>query len=115
MIRYEYVANFSPPAPFVHVVFHNPKNNRTSAEIPAQINSGADRTVIPSIVAEELELISVRDVMVEGLGSAAQTLPEFVVSVQIRLLEPIAVSVLAHEKETYVLLGRDVLNKLRVV
>ena len=74
MIRYQYVTAFSPPAPFVHVVFRNPKAEHSAGETPAQLDCAADRTVIPGRLVDELQLTSVRQIMVEGLGGDVHSL-----------------------------------------
>jgi hypothetical protein len=115
MIRYQYVTDFAPPAPFVQVVVRKPNTDQASTDVPAQLDCAADRTVIPGRLVDDLELTSVRQIMVEGLGGAVHTLEAFVVHIQIHDLPAISVEVVAHEDESYVLLGRDVLNRLRVV
>ena len=115
MIRYQYVTDFSPPAPFVNIVLRSPKTDHISGATPAELDSAADRTVIPGRIVDELRLTSVRQIMVEGLGGDVRSLDAFVVLIQIHDLPPIAVEVVAHVGESFVLLGRDVLNRLRVV
>ncbi len=114
MIRYQYVTDFAPPAPFVNLKLQGP-NAGPKSESPAQLDSAADRTVIPGRLVAELQLTSVRQIMVEGLGGDVHTLDAFVVWIQIHDLQPIAAEVVAHDDETFVLLGRDVLNQLRIV
>ena len=53
--------------------------------------------------------------MVEGLGGDVHTLDAFIVLIQLHDLQPIAVEAVAHADESFVLLGRDILNKLRIV
>lgn len=114
MIRYQYVTDIAPPAPFVNLKLQGPAAGPTS-ESPAQLDSAADRTVIPGRLVAELQLTSVRQMMVEGLGGDVHTLDAFVVWIQIHDLQPIAAEVVAHDDEAFVLLGRDVLNQLRIV
>jgi hypothetical protein len=47
MIRYAYNRQVEPPAPFVHVTLRRPGQDQASEELPAQIDTAADRTVIP--------------------------------------------------------------------
>jgi predicted aspartyl protease len=115
MIRYQYVANFSPPAPFVQITLRSPTGGNVAGVIPGQIDSAADRTVIPGRFVDELQLASVRQILVEGLGGAVHSLDAYIVLIQIHDLQPIAVEIVAHAGESFVLLGRDVLNHLRIV
>src|ERR1035438_678083 len=115
MIRYRYADNLSPPAPFVNVVLRNPKSEYVTGETPAQLDVGADRTVIPRRAADALHLNAVRRITVAGLGGDLHTLDVFLLSIQIHDLQPMVIEVVAHDDEPFVLLGRDILNHLRIV
>ena len=115
MVRYQYVAELSPPAPFVYLSVGNSENGLASSEMPALVDSGADRTVIPGKLVPELRLTALRTMFVGGLGNDPQKLSTYSVVVQIRGLQSIEVEVVAHDDEPFVLLGRDVLNQLRIV
>ena len=47
MIRYNYNRQVNPPAPFVYVSIERPSVDGTTVEMPAQIDSAADISVIP--------------------------------------------------------------------
>lgn len=115
MVRYRYLTDFSPPAPFVHVVIGNPENGQATQEIPALLDVGADRTVVPLKIIEQLHFSPLRTLLVGGLGNEVQRLETFSATVQIRQGRPYAVEILGHANESYLLLGRDVLNQLRIV
>jgi hypothetical protein len=53
--------------------------------------------------------------MVEGLGGDIHSLDAFIVLIQIHDMPATPVEVVAHAGESFVLLGRDVLNQLRIV
>jgi hypothetical protein len=57
----------------------------------------------------------VERLLFEGLGGQQLELPTYQVQLLIRDLPPIIVKVAASAGEPYVLLGRDVLNRYRVV
>lgn len=115
MIRYQYVTDFAPPAPFVQVTVQSPGVDGASRVVPAQIDSAADRSVIPGNLIDDLGLAGVREILIEGLGGQVHRMQTFVVLLQIRDFPPVAVEVVAHASERFVLLGRDVLNQFRVV
>lgn len=115
MVRYQYVAEFGPPAPFAYVTVQNPVNDQASIEMPALIDSGADRTVIPGKLVGDLRLTPLRTVVMGALGGDQHKLTAYSVVVQMRHAEPMEIEVVAHDAESYVLLGRDVLNQLRIV
>jgi predicted aspartyl protease len=79
------------------------------------LDCGADRTIVPRDFVDGLQLTPLRELPVAGLGGDVQKLETFLANIQIRHLPPLAIEVLAHAGESYVLLGRDALNQLRVV
>lgn len=78
--------------------------------MPAKVDSGADRTVIPAVLATELRLDEF-----EGLGGHRITMTLVRVILAIRSCPEVEVSAAANDGEPYILLGRDVLNNFRVV
>ena len=115
MVRYQYVDEISPPAPFVYLTVRNPEHDLASPEMPALLDSGADRTVIPGKLVTALRLSALRTMLVGGLGNDPHQLFMYSVVIQMRTLQSMEVEVIAHDDESFVLLGRDVLNQLRIV
>ena len=111
MVRYAYNQQVAPPAPFVHVSLRPPVEGTDGIEVPAQIDTAADLSVVPSRFVEELELVPLDSVSALGFGGHLLTLPTYLVEIRIRGLEPITVKVLSSPDEPYALLGRDVLNR----
>lgn len=51
MIRYRYAQHVHPPAPFVNVAVHCQQTGSRLEDLLAQVNSAADRTVLPGRMA----------------------------------------------------------------
>lgn len=115
MIRYRYQEALEPPAPFIHVTLVNPATGATLTSVPAQIDSAADRSVLPPRLVTALELTQFGDLEVAGLGGEVGQLPTYPVLLGIHDLPARSHLVLACEGEPWVLLGRDVLNQYRIV
>jgi hypothetical protein len=114
-MRYPYVQQITPPAPFVHVFLSKPNEPPALINIPAQVDPGAAKSVLPTRYAEELGLMELDKVEVAGFGFIKENVPTFLVQLGLRELPPMVLEVLAHDGEPYVLLGRDVLNRYRIV
>jgi hypothetical protein len=95
MVRYAYNQQVTPPAPFVHVSVHPPLEGSTGVEVPAQIDTAADVSVIPGRLVAELQLLPLDSVSALGFGGHLLTLPTFLVELRIRGLDPVTVKVLA--------------------
>ena len=115
MIRYTYNRQIEPPAPFVHVSLRRLGGASSLDDLPAQIDTAADRTVIPGGLVARLGLVPLDELPVAGFGGQVLLVSTYFVEVTVRGQPPRPVEVLAHEGETYVLLGRDVLNHHRLM
>ena len=115
MVRYNYSRSVEPPAPFVHVTIRNPAPGRSVADVPALLDSAADRSVIPVSFVEQLGLVQIDEVPIMGFGGHVVMAPTFLAELAIRQLNAITVELIADSDELYVILGRDVLNSFRVL
>jgi len=115
MTLYLYNQQVTPPAPFVHVTIWSPITGAAMADCPAQLDIAADTTVIPHQAVDTLDLDPLEQIPVMGFGGHIQSVSTFLVRLAIRDCEPLVVRVLASEGEPFVLLGRDVLNRYRLL
>ncbi|HMC66986.1 MAG TPA: hypothetical protein VKI65_18760 [Gemmataceae bacterium] len=83
--------------------------------MPAQLDSAADRTVIPTTLVVQLGLVPLDELPVSAFGGRVQLLPTHRVQLNIRSLEPLVIEALSHPDEPFVLVGRDVMNSQRIV
>ena len=110
-VRYPYIQNLRPPAPFVHVTLRAPVGADELTNQPAQLDTGADRTVIPWSAVESLKLVQLDTIQIGGFGGVKQSVPTFAVQLGLRLFPAVTIEVIASKDESWVLLGRDVLNR----
>jgi predicted aspartyl protease len=115
MIRYKYNTQVDPPAPFVLVTLRNPADGAELREVPAQIDTAADLTVLPSRFAHDLGLSEIGQARIVGLGGVSYSASVFVVLLGIHDSSPTPLRVVSSVDEPWVLLGRDVLNTRRMV
>src|SRR5262245_36977819 len=114
MIRFRYNQQVHPAAPYVYVILRPPSEDGPSREVPALVDTGADTTVVPLEVVEALDLPQIGVVRTAGFGGRVDLIPSHLVRLRVRGLAESAVKVLASPDESYVLLGRDVLNQFRL-
>lgn len=114
MIRYRYNTQLQPPAPFVHLLLRNPADGSELLAVPAQIDTAADRTVLPQSLVKNLGLAQIGTMLIGGLGGITYTLPTYVVMVGIHDLAVQPIKVVASADEEWPLLGRDILNSVRL-
>ena len=83
--------------------------------VPAQLDSAADRTILPESVVKSLSLPQVGTVKLGGFGGVTYTLPTYAVLLGLHDMPIKAFKFAAHMGESWVLLGRDVLNSYRIL
>ena len=111
MIRYAFLAQLQPPAPFVNVVLRNPVSGAELCKVPAQLDYAADRTVLPAAVVRSLNLPQVGTMTLGGFGGSTHTLPVYATLLGLHDLPIQPFKFAAHAEEPWVLLGRDVMNR----
>jgi hypothetical protein len=92
MIRYAYNRQVEPPAPFVHVSLRCADTGQAVSNLPAQIDTAADRTVIPGYLVERLGLVPLDELPVAGFGAQVFLIPTYYVELTIRGLTRMALS-----------------------
>jgi hypothetical protein len=115
VIRYAYNTQMQPPAPFVLIVLRDPVSGAEVRDAPAQLDSAADRTVLPLVLVQGLALHICGQVTVVGFGGASAQTPLYAVELGVHDLPPAPLRVIASPGEPWVLLGRNVLNAHRLV
>ena len=115
MMRYTYNGQVEPPAPFIHVSLNCLETGNSLDNLPALVDTAADRTVIPGGLVSRLALVPLEEILVAGLGGQVFSVPTYKVELTIRTLFPQKVVLIAHDEEPFILLGRDVLNRHRLL
>lgn len=114
MVRFKYNQQLFPPAPLALVQVLDSAGVAHPSVWPAQIDTGADRTVIPSSLVEELQLPKLDEAEVESLDGVAAIMSTYSVTLRIHDLAAVTVEALCAKGDRIILLGRDVLNHFRI-
>lgn len=103
-----------PAIPAVTVTLRSPDGTQAIAAVLAQIDTAADRTLVPLSLLQQLGLSPLRRITARGLGSIAQPVDEYEVDVEIPGVAIVSTKVITHPSEPFVLIGREILNLFRV-
>jgi hypothetical protein len=114
MIRYRYLDALDPPAPFVYISLTHPVTAAVLTDVPAQVDSAADRTVLPERLVQTLGLPQVGEIEIGGLGGSTRMIPVYAVPVSVHDRPSRLLAVISCAGEPWVLLGRDELNAHRM-
>ena len=115
MIRASYNRQLNPPAPMVLVKLSSTVSDASLSNVPAQIDTAADWTLIPTSMLEELELDAINSVEIGGVGGSIELMPTYAIRLAILGLTEQLIQVVGHAEEPWIILGRDVLNHHRMV
>ena len=102
------------PAPFLDV-FLSAIGPGVSIPFRAQLDTGADRSVIPQAVATQLGLLETETINYRSVDGGIGTLRTYRLILRIRGFRPVFLNPAASEHEPHVLLGRDFSNKYRIL
>ena len=89
--------------------------NLSIRDVPAQLDTAAYMTAVPMAVVEQLQLVQLDQTAVAGFGGHVSVAPIYLVNLAINDFPAGLVRVLADRDEPFVLLGRDILNRHRVL
>ncbi len=112
MTRFRFNRQLDPPASFVLRTLFDIEGSGRLESIPAQVDSGADCTIVPNSMIERLRVEPVGKRQLAGFGGGVVTVFEYFVGIQHPEKDELAIKVMGAD-EPWVLLGRDVLNHYR--
>jgi predicted aspartyl protease len=99
----------------VHVTIEGPDGGNALTDVPAQIDTAADLSVVPANLLEALRLVQLDSIAILGFGGVVRRLATYAVRLRLRGREPVSIEVVSSIEEPFVLLGRDVLNRYRLL
>ncbi len=105
-----YSERYDPPAPVVEIKVKSPRGKVVNLE--ALIDSGADITVFPRELLDELDLLPGSSVLVEGYDGSLEEHYSYFIEIEI---EGVTESMVEAITGRDMLLGRNFLNKLDVI
>ncbi|HUO11002.1 MAG TPA: hypothetical protein VM008_22065 [Phycisphaerae bacterium] len=82
--------------------------------LPAKIDTGADITVVPDTAVDSLRLVEYGSRIVHVVNHAPYEAPTYRADVDVEGIQFKSLQVVGHHKP-YVLIGRDILNQLKLI
>ncbi len=114
MKAFPYEVSEQPPAPYVDVEIKPSFSAMSPLRYRAKVDSGAAMTVIPSSLIDQWKLKPFGVVVVRGYNGQASIRPTYLIDLEIGNKKFTQLEVTLSLRAN-VLLGRDVLNHLRIV
>jgi len=113
-VQVPYSSAKSPPIPILTLDLHSPDGTQSLLGLTGILDTAADRTLVPLPIIEQLKLRPIAQVRARGFGTAAFTIDVYRIRLAVTGVVDVVVDVLGHSTEPQILVGRDILNQLRV-
>ncbi len=114
-MMYPFNREYFPPAPSIPVTLLSAETQRSFGPVDALVDTGTDATTVPITFLEGIKPKFLYSAFVRPHWGSRFPVSVFSVDVRIAEWTLPGVEVVADEMETEMILGRDVLNKLRVL
>ncbi len=112
MIRLPYSSDYFPTAPILRVRLGLPDEALRIGPLDALIDTGADGTIVPAYMIEELGAESDNDKILRGYSGEGVVVKMYYLDIAIGKGRFPAVEVAADPRADQVMIGRNLLNKL---
>lgn len=114
-MKFRYSRNYYPAAPMVDVIFIAAAEQERVGPLPAMVDSGADGTIVPIQYLDEIQAPPTVEMVMRSQWGERRRVLLYLVDVQIGDVTLPGIEVVGDEESDEVILGRDVLNHLRVL
>lgn len=114
-MEFQYNLDYYPPIPVAEVTFITASESLRAGPFLATIDSGADGTIVPINHLTEIKASPTVDMMMRSQWGERRKVLLYLVDVQIGEITLPGVEVVGDDQSNEVILGRDVLNRLRVI
>ena len=114
-MKYPYNANYQSPFPIIQVVLHNSEEGlRTSAE-NAFLDTGSDGSLVPVAYLRQIFAPALTDARIRSHWGEWRAVQLFMLNLELGSLTLPGVFVVGDEQGDEIILGRNVLNELRLL
>jgi predicted aspartyl protease len=112
---FSYDSAYFPPAPMIELAFSSATIGRMTPGLRAFVDSGADATLVPRSLLEEIQATFADDAYLRSQWGERRRVRLYVVDVKIGDWVLPGVTVVGDDRSSELIVGRDVLNRLRIL
>jgi|GEM_PF-253557 len=114
-MSHPYLDTYYPPMPALEVQLGYPEEALVLGPLPAIVDTGADGTLVPQSLIDQIRAPLVDEVRVRSHWGEWRTMQLFTVDVGIGQLRLPAIEVAGDDQDKEIVLGRNILNRLRLL
>lgn len=110
-----YSTRYDPPIPALEIMLCSPEGGPSIGPLLALVDTGADGTVVPAECVAQLDLVPIDQVRLRGQWDEGRLAHVYLVDLQIAQNRLPDVEIVEDRLGQEILLGRNVLNRLRLL
>lgn len=114
-MKTSYLRDYTPPIPILQIWLGYPEESLSLGPFKAIVDTGADGTILPRSVIDELDAPFVDDAWLSSQWGEVFAVKTFAVDIGFGNLRLPSIRVVADERSDEIILGRNVLNRLRLL
>lgn len=114
-MNFKYSQDYFPPIPIAVVTFITAAESLRAGPFDAVIDSGADGTIVPITYLDEILASPTVEMTMRSQWGEGRRVLLYLVDVQIGEITLPGIEVVGDEQSDEIILGRDVLNRLRIL
>ena len=114
-MEFRYDTSYQPPAPVVEVIIVSATENVSVGPLPALVDSGPDGTLVPLDYLLEIRAPVTVEMSIRSQWGERRRMLLYLVDVRLGRLTLPGIEVVGDELSNEIVLGRDVLNRMRVL
>ncbi len=110
----DYSSDFYPAMPVVDILV-KPEVNEHGINLTAIVDSGADNTMLPANILDQLNVSKTQTAWMTGVSGSRVAVNLYWIFVQIGDFQPIYTEVIGIQNRDEVIIGRDIINQFAVL
>ncbi len=114
-MKYPYDTSYQPPFPVIRVVLYNSEEELRTATENALLDTGSDGSLVPIAYLRQILAPTLTDTRIRSHWGEWRPAQLFLVDLEIDNLRLPGIFVVGDEQGNEIVLGRNVLNRLRIL
>jgi predicted aspartyl protease len=114
-MKYPYTTFYRPPFPSAQIVLHNSEKELQTTAQSALLDTGSDGSLVPIAYLRGILAFPLTDTYIRSHWGERRAAQLFAVDIEINGLKLPGIFVVGDEQGDEIILGRNVLNKLRLL
>ncbi|MBX7236708.1 MAG: hypothetical protein K1X65_20170 [Caldilineales bacterium] len=113
-MKYSHNSTYLPPCPEITIILRNEDTDLSTQSLPALLDTGADASFVPLHHLRKLRAYVIQEAFVRSHWGDRHRVHLFRIDIVLDGLTLVGMNVVGDEYGSEVILGRDVINRLRL-